>query len=256
MRHIAPTGNGPRELAEANHNPPSTAEEATRCWDNFRHTQKIIERLLEDQYLLCCYSELRADLRPPLGYHIEHIENKSQAPQRTFEWANLAGSALDSKKGLSFLAKQREQSNGEEINFGGHANGKQNAVDMAQFISIRDPGCASYFSYISDGKIRPNLRKNTADQARAAYTIQLLNLNSPFLLVLRRQLWDDLTNLIISHEQQDWSLEHLCMGELLPYGRRTAPHYLLRLNEFFSLTRQLFGPIADAVLQAHAPQLR
>lgn len=256
MKHIAPTGNGPRELSKANQNPPGTADEATRRWQSLGDKQKILERLLEDQYFLCCYSELRADLRPPLGYHIEHIENKSQAPQRTFDWANLAGSALDSERGLSFLANERKQSNGEEINFGGHASGKQNSVDMAQFISIRDPDCASYFRYISDGKIRPNLRKNPADQARAAYTIQLLNLNSPFLVVLRRQLWDDLTDLIIGHEQQDWSLKYLCMVELLPYGRRTAPHYLPRLNEFFSLTRQLFGPIADAVLQADAPQLR
>ncbi|EJT4385593.1 TIGR02646 family protein, partial [Salmonella enterica] len=50
--------------------------------------------LLNEQYHLCCYSEIRADLRG-LGYHIEHVENKSQQPGRTFDYQNLAASALD-----------------------------------------------------------------------------------------------------------------------------------------------------------------
>lgn len=60
--------------------------------------------LLNEQYHLCCYSEVRADLRG-LGYHIEHVENKSQHPERTFDYLNLAASALDSGEngGLSSL---------------------------------------------------------------------------------------------------------------------------------------------------------
>ncbi len=212
-------------------------------------------RLLEDQYFLCCYSELRADLHL-LGYHIEHIENKSQTPQRTFDWPNLASSALSSTEGLPKLASQRDKLSGAEVNFGGHASKKQDSVNMAQFISIRDPDCASYFSYRSDGEIRPNLRKSTEDQAKADYTITLLNLNSPFLVVLRRKLWDELDALINEHQQQGWSLQHLCMGELLPYGGRSEPHYANALNSFFSLTRQMFGQIAESTLQTHAPQLR
>ncbi|ELI0860547.1 TIGR02646 family protein, partial [Salmonella enterica] len=74
--------------------------------------------LLNEQYHLCCYSEIRADLRG-LGYHIEHVENKSQQPGRTFDYQNLAASALDSENGLHLFG----------INaFGGHARGKQEAV--------------------------------------------------------------------------------------------------------------------------------
>lgn len=70
--------------------------------------------LLNEQYHLCCYSEIRADLRG-LGYHIEHVENKSQQPGRTFDYQNLATSALDSENDLHLFG----------INaFGGHSRGR------------------------------------------------------------------------------------------------------------------------------------
>jgi len=75
----------------------------------------VLQALLDEQYQLCCYSELRAD-QEGLGYHIEHLENKSQAPARTFDYSNLAASALrgDDLQQLSrgVAAKRRSKAAG------------------------------------------------------------------------------------------------------------------------------------------------
>ena len=73
MRHVLPTRAGQVALSQAHQTPPTTADESARRWHGFaRHKQTVINSLLEDQYMLCCYSELRADWYG-LGYHIEHI---------------------------------------------------------------------------------------------------------------------------------------------------------------------------------------
>jgi uncharacterized protein (TIGR02646 family) len=256
VRHVLPTGAGPVALSQAHQTPPTTSDEATRRWRGFApHKQAVIDRLLEDQYMLCCYSELRADLYG-LGFHIEHIENKSDFPQRTFDWPNLAACTLSSEEGLPKLASQRSASLSKvEVNFGGHAREKQNQVDGGQFVSIRDPQCATYFAYLSNGEMSPNLNRSLADQARVEYTIRVLNLNSPYLVTLRRNLWDDLDALLAHHLENGWSIKHLCQGEITPFGRHAAPHYLPALNSFFSLTRQFFGPVAEQALREYAPEL-
>lgn len=255
MRHIAPTGAGPVSLSQADQSPPLTQDEATRRWNGFASYKPAVqERLLEDQYMLCCYSELRADLYG-LGYHIEHIENKNQNPARTFDWPNLAASALSSEQGLPKLAAYRTANSGDAVNFGGHASQKQIHVDLARFVSIRDPQCASYFAYLSNGEIQPNLDRTAADQAKAGYTIELLNLNSAYLVTLRRRFWEELDDLYAQHHHRGWSIDHLCMVELLPAGRSNAPHYTPTLNSFFSLTRQFFGQVAEQTLQQYTPEL-
>ena len=255
MRHVSPTGAGPVVLSRAHLKPPATPVEATSRWNSFTsHKQTVLDRLLEDQYMLCCYSELRSDLHG-LGYHIEHIENKNQYPQNTFDWPNLAASALSSEQGLAQMASYRKTLVETEVNFGGHAHRKQEAIDFTQFVSIRDPQCATYFSYLSNGEIAPNLNRELTDQAKAKYTIEVLNLNSPFLVPLRRNLWDDLDELLLLHQKNGWSIDYLCLGELVPHGRITDPHYIPVLNPFFSLTRQFFGQVAEQVLHQHAPGL-
>jgi hypothetical protein len=80
-------------LAQAHASPPHTSEQATSRWSSFRHKDTVLRCLLRQQYQLCCYSEVRADLLG-ISHHIEHVENKSQNPARTFDETNLAASAL------------------------------------------------------------------------------------------------------------------------------------------------------------------
>lgn len=228
-------------LEQAHCNPPQTADDAESRWRSFRkNKQAVLERLLEEQYQLCCYSELRADLEG-LGYHIEHVKNKSQHPQHTFDYGNLAASALHSTEDLGTFRTQQL-----EI-FGGHASGKRQAVDMLLFISCHQPDCARFFAYLSDGRVVAAQCLEASEQAKATYTIELLNLNSPFLIVRRQRWWSELEILFEEHIAEDMNLECLAGIDLVPINQKLSP--------FFSLTRQFFGKIAEHTLQQHAPDL-
>lgn len=240
MRAIQKQGMGGYHLTQAQQNPPQTKEQASSAWGNFKHKAEVLERLLAEQYYLCCYSELGPQLID-LGWHIEHVENKSQQPQRTFDYSNLAASA--------FHSDQLGQYRREDV-FGGHAlskTGRKQAVDMGLFISPQRADCARFFAYLSDGRVVPALTLNADETKQAEYTIQTLNLNSPLLLPLRRRWWEELEALSAQHLEDDWCLEQLAAVDLSPVAGK--------LKSFFSLTRQFFGPRAEQALQANAPTL-
>lgn len=238
MRHVRQSALHVHGLAQAHAMPPQTHQQATSRWSTFGYKREVLARLLKQQNHLCCYSEVRADLRG-LDYHIEHVENKSQVPPRTFDETNLAASAISSQKAALLV-------NGDV--FGGHAVDKQTAVDMARFVHCYQPDCARYFAYLSDGRVVPSARIDANDQQRAQYSIDLLNLNSTYLVDLRRQWWDELDQLEEQHNANDWDLNQLLHLDLVP----TAHH---QLSPFFSLTRQFFGLAAEALLRREAPEL-
>lgn len=245
MRHIHKQGDGGYHLDQAHQHPPETAQEATSRWGSFRGKSQVLECLLAEQFQLCCYTELRADLHG-LGYHIEHVENKSQAPMRTFDYRNLAASALASDTIPALRERQASDHLSKDL-FGGHASGKQKSVDMQRFISPHQTDCCRFFAYLSDGRVVPAVALSQQDKQRADYTIDLLNLNSPFLQVERRKWWHELDDLIDEHYQKDMDLLCLAAVDLVPVANKLSP--------FFSITRHLFGPIAEKVLNQSAPQL-
>jgi uncharacterized protein (TIGR02646 family) len=240
MRAITKQGNGGFHLNQSHANPPTTHKNATSRWSSFGHKESVMDRLLAEQHYLCCYSELRSD-QEVLGYHIEHIENKSQNPKRTFDYTNLGASALDSANDLSAFKAQ-----GHEV-FGGHAPGKRHAFDMTRFVSCHQPDCQRFFAYLSDGRVVPAQSLSVQEKDRAQYTIDVLNLNSPYLITRRRQWWDELDDLFQEHAAKGWSLSDLAAIDLVPTANK--------LSRFFSLTRQFFGQIAEQTLQQHAPGL-
>lgn len=243
MRSIQKQGTGGFHLNQAHAAPPQTPQQATRRWGSFGHKAGVLQALLDEQYHLCCYSELRAD-QEGLGHHIEHVENKRQNPGRTFDYANLAASALDSANDLGVF-----KARGQET-FGGHAAGKtgsQGPVSMGRFVSPHQPDCRRFFAYLSDGRIVAAAALGTNEKDQAQYTIDTLNLNSPFLVTRRRQWWSELEELFQQHLDDDWSLEHLAAVDLVPTSGK--------LNRFFSLTRQFFGAIAEQTIQTQAPSL-
>lgn len=244
MRSIQKQGTGGFHLNKAHQTPPQTPQEATSRWSSFRsHKEDLLRALLDEQYHLCCYSELRAD-QEGLAHHIEHVENKRQNPGRTFDYANLAASALDSANDLSVFAASNYQT------FGGHAagkNGSQGPVNMVRFVSPHQPDCRRFFAYLSDGRIVAAADLDGHEKNQAEYTIETLNLNSPFLVTRRRQWWSELDKLYQQHQDDGWSLEHLAAVDLVPTSGK--------LNRFFSLTRQFFSDIAEQTIQTQAPSL-
>ena len=170
MRAIQKHGSGGFHLNQSHANPPQTPEQAGSRWSSFGYKGEVLQRLLDEQFHLCCYSELRAD-EEGLSYHIEHVENKRQNPPRTFDYANLAASALHSDE------LGRLKARGEEV-FGGHAPGKQGAngpVDMLRFVSPHQPDCRRFFAYLSDGRVTPADDLGEQERDRAQYTIDTLN---------------------------------------------------------------------------------
>jgi uncharacterized protein (TIGR02646 family) len=235
MRTIVKRGDGTYDLQKANESPPPTSHDAETRWSSFGHKAVLQDMLLEQQYGLCAYSELRAD-QEGLGYHIEHVRPKSQFPQETFFFGNLISSALRDQD-----LRARPAS---EV-FGGHA--KRDAYEENRFVSCLDPDCPRFFAYLSTGHVVPALALDPQDRGKADYTIGLLNLNSPFLVTLRRQWWEDLDSLYQKHIDDDMSIYHLAAVDLLPANDR--------LSWFFSVTRQFFAGTAEQVLADEAPEL-
>jgi uncharacterized protein (TIGR02646 family) len=240
MRSITKNGGGGYHLRQSHQVPPTARDQAKSRWSAFGHKGEVMQALLEEQFNLCCYSELRPD-KVGLGYHIEHIENKGQNPGRTFDYTNLAASALDSANDLGVLKARQEEA------FGGHAKGKQQGVDKARFVSCHQFDCGRFFAYLSDGRAVPANSLGDQDTDRAKYTIDLLNLNSPYLVSLRQQWWLELEDIFDEHQARGWSLPDLVSVDLVPRNNQ--------LSQFFSLTRQFFGPVAQQVLQQQAPTL-
>ena len=137
---------------------------------------------------------------------------------------------LKSKDGLRSLSVN-------EV-FGGHA--KLSQYDPSLFISCLQPECAKYFAYLSTGKIEAVIDLTEDEKKQANYTITLLNLNCPYLVTQRKNWINELDKLIEEHLDQDYSLEHLAMIELLPIANQLSP--------FFSATRQRFKGIAEKIL--------
>lgn len=234
MRFIRKRTFGGGHLEQAHANPPQTADEATSRWSSFGHKNTVTVFLQDEQYGLCAYTELRPDL-VGLGTHIEHVQPKSRYPQRTFDFSHLVLCALDESDLQTRAVNDR---------FGGHA--KLGEYDPALFVSCLQNDCPRFFAYLSDGRVvaAANLSVNETQQAQ--YTIDLLNLNAPYLLVQRKNWLDELDGLIDEHLDNDNSLEDLAAIDLLPTSGKLSP--------FFSATRQRFARIADSLLRAQAPE--
>jgi uncharacterized protein (TIGR02646 family) len=221
-------------LDQAHANPPQIGEQAISRWSSFGHKDTVTKCLQDEQYGLCAYTELRPDL-VNLGTHVEHVQPKSRYPQRTFDFSNLV---------LCALADADLQGRAKADLFGGHAKLSEYNADF--FVSCLQNDCPRFFAYLSDGRVvaAANLSVNETQQAQ--YTIDLLNLNAPYLLVQRKNWLDELDGLIDEHLDNDNSLEDLAAIDLL--------HTSGKLSPFFSATRQRFARIADSLLRAQAPE--
>lgn len=221
---------------------PTNKAEAERLWESDKlDKEKILSLLLWEQYYLCGYSEIRAD-EYELDYHIEHVENKSQNPPRTFDYENLLASAIHSKNLDKIPLKDR---------FGGHAIGKmgrKEPIDMVKFISPFQKNCYKFFIYLSNGKILPHKDLDEDEQKKAEYTIDILNLNSPFLQIERKNEYEKLKKLLDEYDSSFEVLKNCIEIELVPRKHK--------LESFFSLKRQFFNQflgceVVENILQGY-----
>ena len=210
----------------ANESTPLSSSEAKAKWKDFKHRSSLQIALLEDQHFLCCYTEVDAN-NEGWGYHIEHIENKSQNPQRTFDPTNLGASALTHHD----LQKPSIKGN----RFGGHAEKKAVSVDMALFIHCHQPDCFKFFAYLSNGHVVAANGLNAQEQSRVQYTIDLLNLNSKVLVLKRAQWYSEL-----EEAYDKTSTSAMDIQQLVQYFKTPIEN---KLQSFYSMTQQFFSPI-------------
>ncbi|HHK8567967.1 TPA: retron system putative HNH endonuclease [Vibrio parahaemolyticus] len=254
MRHVDKPNNATnvkleQEIENGN---PATSEEATRRWKNFNGKTELSRQLLQQQYGLCCYTELNLTdfaLELHMGTHIEHERPKSMFPDRTFDYGNLLLCSLTSEDLKHFPGQQQ---------FGGHFKGSNFVA--ASFVSPHQANCRDYFIYSSgSGEISPNLALPEDEQQKAQYTIDLLNLNAPFLRAERQQWLEEIEEclepLIDSGDLQ--SIELLAETELTPAQRHDAKlgYTCEQLRKFHSAVRAVFGQLGEQVIQEHCPNI-
>ncbi|MEZ9852278.1 TIGR02646 family protein [Vibrio breoganii] len=239
MRYIAKS-NPDRHLIAKNNKKPRTASDATKAWGRFRFKSSTSDKCFDEQFGLCCYSEISIDNRVPildshqnelsrdLGRHIEHVEPKSKNPSKTFDHNNLLLSAISDVKANNLST--------EDV-FGGHA--KQGYYSSSWFISPLNQNVKEYFHYETSGRVVPKESlPSRRERAKARLTIHILNLNAPILVQWRRTWLVELTNMIDSYDIDQVKL--LAEVELMPYGSRLRP--------FHSAQRQVFGSIGEKVI--------
>jgi uncharacterized protein (TIGR02646 family) len=138
-----------------------TPNNPTNSWKNFRGKQELKDNLLAIQNGLCAYCEIRLD--DEIGNHLEHIEPKSQNPDKTFEYTNIVYSCITDS------LTDNEDSNSTSC---GHA---KKALSIA--IKPTDKNCEDCFSYDLFGRVIPSLNLSKAKYQQVKSTISTLNLN-------------------------------------------------------------------------------
>ncbi|MGI2046114.1 retron system putative HNH endonuclease [Shewanella oncorhynchi] len=219
------------KLEYLNKNPPNNPHDAKLRWGKFRGAAKIDtrNRCNIEQYGLCGYSEisiLKGNFTgfTDLGAHLEHVEPKSVIPLRTFDHANLILCAIDNKDQINIKK--------EDI-FGGHH--KDNWHEPENFISPFMHDCSDYFHFESDGCIKPAICRSKIDQVKAQITIERLNLNSPTLVVWRKNWYE-----IITKEIDDFLVPFDSDG-LINLKKNTLMEKNGLLSPFHSMLKQLFN---------------
>jgi len=207
----------------ANESTPLSSSDAKAKWKVFKHRSSLQNALLVDQHFLCCYTEIDAN-NEGWGYHIEHIENKSQNPQRTFDSTNLGASALTHHD----LQKPEIKGN----RFGGHAEKKSASVDMSLFIHCHQPDCFKFFAYLSNGNVVPAVGLSAQEQSRAQYTIDHLNLNSPVLQLRRQQWYKELEDQYNKAQTDRTTIQQLINFYVKPLNNK--------LQQFVTMSEQFF----------------
>lgn len=160
-------------------------------WSKVKADKKLIlhQHLLREQQHLCIYCQqsipfkrqkdrLPTDIHPS---HIEHIRPKMAWPNLVFDQKNLAVSCEGFDVDLTTRTRP---------DFCGHEKGDD--LDEALFLHpFEESEIEQFFEYDSIGAIKPTAKS----QAKAAYTIELLQLNNSTLKVLREENYLALLNL-------------------------------------------------------------
>lgn len=142
-----------------------------RCWEDSAGISRVWrEYMLEfEQHKLSAYTELYLlDLNET---HIDHFKKRELFNDLVFNWNNLV---VDSKDD-SFGARYKD-------------NHIHSQLDNERLINPIEEDAASFFQYVSTGKMIPAEGLTDDERQRAQYTIEMFNLNESGLMDRRKSI--------------------------------------------------------------------
>jgi uncharacterized protein (TIGR02646 family) len=143
------------------------------------------QHLWKAQKALCAYCEQeipeKKQLQQEAKSHFEHIRPKALFPKLTYEFNNLIASCEGFD--LMEIPDKKKQ-------FCGHFKTNDQYDDILFLNPTEIQNIEQYFSYDSEGGIRPNGTKSSESQKRAAYMIEVLGLNHKTLRDMRKSEYD------------------------------------------------------------------
>lgn len=145
------------------------------CDANVRNNARD-HMLLQEQYLLCGYTEIYIDNE---DCHIDHYVKRSLDNSKCYDWNNLIVAVNDE----DFGAKYKD-------------NGRNNIKSLVEYNNILNPiidNGEDYFEYSLDGKIDSISSLTGNNLIKADKTIEVFNLNHNSLKTRR----NDISKLII-----------------------------------------------------------
>ena len=162
-------------------------QEASSKWHLSEFVRTVIvSTLLEDQYHICMYCESRLS---PTNQHIEHIVERHDDATKTYDFNNMGLSCMGGmhktipdETALEQLVRVPNMHCGHYKTLNFHKNVELN---YAVFIDPFAEALYEYFEF-EDAIIVPLKGLSDEMRAKAAYTIERLNLNSSRLVYARR----------------------------------------------------------------------
>ena len=139
---------------------------------------ELRQHLMREQDHLCAYCERKLD---DSNTHIEHIEPQSRHPEKRFDYGNLIASC-DGGRACASVSEQSAYAD-LDTDSCGHRKGQE--YDAGLFLNPTAlPDVGDYFAFDThSAKIKPS---DAWASQKAAYTIDLLNLNSAYLCNARK----------------------------------------------------------------------
>lgn len=193
-----------------------------RAWEDFvaasSDHQSLKLQLMREQNHLCCYCEATVQ---DSNSHIEHYEPRSRDQNRTYDYANLACSCDGG------IGSYRHC---------GHKKGRD--YDPILFVNPSTEDSGKLFLYDIEGRIGPNSNISHGDTQRVDYMVRTLSLDCARLSGMRRSHGRGIVQIIdgfIRANAQD-QIEEMARFHL-------SPDNAGRLQPFYSLSLQLYGPI-------------
>lgn len=236
-------------------------DRAGDAWRNFRGDRDALEdaynALANEQSGLCAYCEqllFEGDAWVRLDRQIEHFEPKSSpTPGRVLVWENLMLCCTGGSR-AELIRYPDRYIVGPGNQSCGQPKGDQEPAGAL------DPRAMTWrdipYLVTSEGRLEVNPHASTELQRQAMRTLTLCNLNAPRLCYARKDVYQRIDEMLqwIEEALNHWNrtsresarsvLSTLVDGELSPDAHG-------HLRAFWSVARQMLGPLAEEWLEAN-----